>query len=74
MKQIICSLLVLTSVSGNAALCQETDTLREQQAESQQRRARRSQPRIPPTHADVKYGPYERNVMDVWLARSSSEK
>src|SRR5687767_14243164 len=25
-----------------------------------------------PTHADVKYGPYERNVMDVWLA--SSEK
>lgn len=25
---------------------------------------------IPPTHADVKYGPHERNVMDVWLAKS----
>src|SRR5690606_26476408 len=23
-----------------------------------------------PTHADVKYGPHERNVMDVWLAKS----
>lgn len=23
-----------------------------------------------PTHENVKYGPYERNVMDVWLARS----
>lgn len=27
-------------------------------------------PRIQPTHADVKYGPYARNVMDVWLAKS----
>jgi len=26
--------------------------------------------RTPPTHADVKYGPYSRNVMDVWLAKS----
>ena len=24
----------------------------------------------PPTHADVKYGPHDRNVMDVWLAKS----
>ncbi len=24
----------------------------------------------PPTHADVKYGPHERHVMDVWLAES----
>lgn len=24
----------------------------------------------PPTHGDVKYGPYDRNVMDVWLAES----
>ena len=23
-----------------------------------------------PTHANVKYGPHERNVMDVWLAKS----
>lgn len=25
---------------------------------------------LPPTHADVKYGPHPRNVMDVWLAES----
>ena len=23
-----------------------------------------------PTHADVKYGPHERNVLDLWLAKS----
>jgi acetyl esterase/lipase len=23
-----------------------------------------------PTHADVKYGPYDRNVLDIWLAKS----
>lgn len=28
--------------------------------------------RLPPTHADVKYGPHERNVMDVWLAKSDA--
>jgi acetyl esterase len=28
------------------------------------------QPGLPPTHRDVKYGPYDRNVMDVWLAKS----
>lgn len=27
--------------------------------------------RTPPTHPDVKYGPYSRNVMDVWLAKSN---
>ena len=26
----------------------------------------------PPTHWDVKYGPYHRNVMDVWLAESDN--
>ena len=26
--------------------------------------------RQPPSHPDVKYGPYARNVMDVWLAKS----
>jgi hypothetical protein len=26
--------------------------------------------RTPPTNPDVKYGPYARNVMDVWLAKS----
>jgi acetyl esterase len=33
-----------------------------------QRRARR----IRPTHADVSYGPHDRNVMDVWLAETDS--
>ena len=28
-------------------------------------------PAVPPTHADVKYGPDDRNVMDVWLAEST---
>ena len=27
-------------------------------------------PGTPPTYRDVKYGPYDRNVMDVWLAES----
>ena len=27
-------------------------------------------PAQPPTHRDVKYGPHDRNVMDVWLAES----
>lgn len=27
-------------------------------------------PAIPPTHANVSYGKHERNVMDVWLAKS----
>lgn len=32
-----------------------------------QSRARRSPQNIPPTHANVRYGPYERNVFDLWL-------
>jgi acetyl esterase/lipase len=31
---------------------------------------RSRQPAQPPTHRDVKYGPYDRNVMDVWLTES----
>ncbi len=34
------------------------------------RRRGEQQNRIPPTHADVKYGPHRRNVMDLWLAKS----
>ena len=36
----------------------------------QLRPQRSRQPAQPPTHRDVKYGPYDRNVMDVWLAES----
>jgi hypothetical protein len=32
--------------------------------------ARKVRPRAAPTHRDVKYGPFDRNVMDVWLAKS----
>jgi acetyl esterase len=39
--------------------------LRAQKAESPKPPPR---PAVPPTHSDVKYGPHERNVMDVWLA------
>ena len=34
------------------------------------RQPRQAQQRVRPTHANVKYGPHERNVMDVWLAKS----
>jgi acetyl esterase len=34
------------------------------------RQPQRVQQQVRPTHADVKYGPHERNVMDVWLAKS----
>jgi acetyl esterase/lipase len=46
----------------------------EQRRLAQRRRKRNSQakrgPRVRPTHANVKYGNHERQVMDVWLARS----
>lgn len=41
--------------------------------EEQRTKLRGRQParaQVPPTHADVKYGPHRRNVMDVWLAKS----
>ncbi len=31
---------------------------------------RRAQPAVPPTHADVRYGTHERNVLDLYLAES----
>jgi acetyl esterase/lipase len=34
------------------------------------RQPRRVQEQLPPAHANVKYGPHERHVMDVWLAKS----
>lgn len=34
------------------------------------RQPRQAQQGVRPTHANVKYGPHERNVMDVWLAKS----
>lgn len=40
-----------------------------QQGQGGQRGGARG-PRVAPTHADVSYGPHERNVLDVWLAAS----
>lgn len=36
----------------------------------QPRQGQQGPPRRTPTHADLKYGPHARNVMDVWLAKS----
>lgn len=43
------------------------------------RGGRKAKPRpagyeIPPDHADVKYGPYNRNVLDLWLAKRDDGK
>ena len=38
--------------------------------ERQRNRTQRAQQSVPPTHADVKYGPHERNVLDFWQAKS----
>ena len=46
------------------------DSLLTEEQRSRFRQPQRVQETIPPTHADVKYGPHERNVMDVWLAKS----
>lgn len=37
---------------------------------AQERKRPEGRGRMSPTHADVKYGPHERQVMDVWLADS----
>ena len=42
----------------------------QQRKKLQQGRRRPRAAAVKPTHADLKYGPAERNVMDVWLAKS----
>lgn len=44
---------------------------KEQQAQLRRQANRNGAQRIALTHADVKYGPYDRNVMDVWLAEAN---
>ena len=36
-----------------------------------QGRAGNRRPAMPPTHRDMKYGPHDRNIVDVWLAESA---
>jgi acetyl esterase/lipase len=43
---------------------------KEQQAQLRRQANGNGARRIAPTQADVKYGPYDRNVMDVWLAEA----
>ncbi len=47
-----------------------TGEQRKQLQRQQNRNAGNRRPATPPTHRNVKYGPYDRNVMDVWLAKS----
>lgn len=51
--------------NSDGILTQEEDrTFRQRQ-----NRQRQNRPSLPtPTHADVKYGPHERNVLDIWSA------
>ena len=55
-------------------LAQIQDELRSLLTDDQRKQlrpqGRSRQPAEPPTHRDVKYGPYDRNIMDVWLAES----
>lgn len=44
----------------------EAQEFQEQRRAAQQRRAQRKT--VPPTHAEISYGPHERNVLDLWLA------
>jgi acetyl esterase len=39
-------------------------------AQPERRRAKQQPARLAPTHADVRYGPHERNVLDLYLAES----
>jgi acetyl esterase/lipase len=47
-----------------------TDEQRRQLVQRGRQPAAGAAPRIRPTHANVQYGPHERNVMDVWLAKA----
>lgn len=63
MRMLICSILALGTV---ALSCQAQDAKKVDKKVDK----KPAQPAIPPTHANVSYGKHERNVMDVWLAKS----
>lgn len=67
MKTIVISLFVIVALGG-LVLADPPET---QPASNPAASGPASpHPRTLPTHADVKYGPATRNVMDVWLAKS----
>ena len=54
---------------------QEARAYRERLSAAQRaKRERRGQQRPQPSHADVKYGPHERNVFDLWLPDSDGSE
>jgi acetyl esterase len=59
MKAIITLVFTFGVMAASPLIAQEAD---------KQKSAR--PPAASPTHVDVKYGPHDRNVMDVWLASS----
>jgi len=62
MKRAITLLLTLMLVAAGIAAAQEK--------KQPGKKGAPQAPSQPPTYPDVKYGPYTRNVMDVWLAKS----
>jgi acetyl esterase len=61
-KAIALSTMILTLMAADIAAAQE-----------KKQAGKKNAPQVPaqkPTYPDVKYGPYARNVMDVWLAKS----
>lgn len=68
MRRIIAVSMVLMLVATGILAAQERQGERQRRGQGKPPWARLRLD--PPTHPDVKYGPYGRNVMDVWLAKS----
>ncbi|MHC4569250.1 MAG: alpha-L-fucosidase, partial [Planctomycetota bacterium] len=64
-----------THVWGTSPVIGKDGTLTVEEAkafQNKQRRERRKKVTIPPTHADVAYGPHPHNVLDLWLVPSDT--
>ena len=48
----------------------EAPQKRPERDREERRRNRERPPKAPPTHANIRYGPHERNVLDFWAAKS----
>lgn len=62
---------------GDGTLTQEeVRAFREKmpQKDGRKREKEKTIPKLEPTHADISYGPHERNVFDIWLPESPLEK
>ena len=63
---VVCSVLAL----GLMALNVEAQDKKDEKKVEKKVAKKPAVPAVPPTHANVSYGKHERNVMDVWLAKS----